>query len=123
MTKQQRADKVFSEWVRRSAANSQGFIRCYCGRIVHWKDADASHFVSRQFLATRYDPRNVSASCRQCNRFKEGNAADHAEQLIKKFGSNIVKELNELKRKPYWGFPYDKVIAEYKEKLKKLDAS
>ena len=120
MTKQAKADKLFSEWVRRSVANEEGFIKCYCGRLVFWKDADASHFVSRQFLATRYYEKNVHPSCRQCNRFKEGNMSDYAEFLIKKYGVGIIKELNELKKKPYWGFPYEKIIEEYGEKLAAL---
>src|SRR3990167_10145550 len=122
MTKQAKADKLFSEWVRRSAADKEGFIRCYCGRIVHWKDADASHFVSRQFLHTRYSEKNVHPSCRKCNRFLEGNKEEYSLFLVKKYGPDIFEELNKDKRTPYWGFPYDKVIAKYKEKLKELGA-
>lgn len=114
MTKQEKADKVFSEWVRQRDANDQGFIKCYCGAYVHWKDADASHFVSRQHLHTRYDERNVHASCRKCNRFLEGNKEDYSLFLIKKYGPEIFKELNENKRKPYWDFPYEKIIEKYK---------
>jgi len=120
MTLQAKADKIFSEFIRQRDADQNGLIKCYCGRLVHWKDADASHFVSRQYLQKRFDEKNVHASCRKCNRFLEGNKEMYSLFLIKKFGPTIFEELNKDKDKPYWGFPYEKIIEEYKIKCKTL---
>lgn len=122
MTLQEKADKIFSEYIRQRDANKDGIIKCCsCGRLVYWKDADASHFVSRQYLHTRYDEKNVFASCRKCNRFEEGRKEEYSLFLIQKFGCGIIEELNKDKHKPYWAFPYEKIIEHYKNKVKELD--
>ena len=81
-----RADKAFSLYIRKSAADKNGVVKCYCGRIVDWKEADASHYVGRRHMGTRYLPLNVHPSCRNCNRFQEGNHHVYALFLMGKYG-------------------------------------
>ena len=52
-----KADRIFSQLVRKSAANEYGgWIKCVtCGSMVGWADADAGHFESRRHNGTRYD--------------------------------------------------------------------
>lgn len=120
-TKQKQADEWFSKYVRLRDADKNGVIRCCaCGRLVAWQDADASHFVSRQYLHTRYNEKNVHASCRQCNRFLEGHKEGYSVFLARKYGKDIFEELYRDKDTPYWGFPYEKIIEEYKQKFKDL---
>lgn len=115
-------DKLFSEFIRRRDADKNGIVKCCsCGKLVDWKESDCSHFVSRQYLWTRYDERNCNASCRKCNRFEEGRKEEYALFLVKKYGVEILEELNSAKWKVYPQFPYAEKILEYEEKLKELE--
>lgn len=119
---QTKLDKIFSVYIRRRDSDKSGNIRCItCTAYVFYKDADACHFVSRQYLKTRYDERNVHAGCRKCNRYEEGRKEDYALFLLNKFGSNIIAELNEGKHNPYIGFKYEEKIEYYKQKVKELE--
>ena len=92
-------DRVFSEYIRRRDADENGLIRCIsCGKIVHWKDADAGHYINRRHNSTRYDEKNVNAQCRSCNRFDEGNIQGYRKGLIAKYGEKAV-ELLEIKKR------------------------
>ena len=119
-TIQKKLDTIFSKYIRQRDADKNGAITCYCGAYLPWEDSDASHFVSRQYLYTRYDERNVHASCRKCNRFLEGNKEAYSVLLVKKYGADIFEELDKNKWIPYPQFPYEQKIEEYKEKLKNL---
>src|SRR3990167_319940 len=114
-TLQRKLDTLFSRFIRQRDADKNGLIRCCaCGVLVPWEDSDNSHFVSRQYLYTRYDERNCHASCRKCNRFLEGNKESYSLFLIRKYGPNIFEELNAKKWLPYPNFPYEEKIKHYK---------
>ena len=114
-TLQRKLDTLFSRFIRQRDADKNGVIRCCaCGVLVPWEDSDNSHFVSRQYLHTRYDERNCHASCRKCNRFLEGNKESYSLFLIKKYGPNIFEELNEKKWLPFPNYPYEAKIEHYK---------
>lgn len=115
-----RLDTVFSKYIRQKYAND-GVVNCVtCGNFEPWKDTDAGHFVSRQYLATRYDERNVFPQCRSCNRFHEGRKDDYSLFLIQEFGVEIIKELTDKKWETTYNFPYEEKIEEYKNKIKDL---
>lgn len=114
-------DKLFSEYIRRKHADKNGVVRCVtCNKIDDWREFDAGHYQSRVYLRTRYDERNVFPQCRADNRFHEGKKDDFALFLIRKFGQDILEELNKEKNKVYWNFPYEAKIEEYNAKLKAL---
>jgi hypothetical protein len=86
-------DKVFSEYIRlRDSEN--GYCKCIsCGKVHHWKEMDAGHFVNRKHMSVRYNEKNVNAQCRACNRFDEGNIPSYSLNLIKIHGQGIIEEL------------------------------
>lgn len=113
-TTQKKLDALFSKFIRQRDADKNGLIKCCaCGVLVPWEDSDCSHFVSRQYLYTRYDERNCHASCRKCNRFLEGNKESYSLFLIRKYGPSIFEELNENKWKPFINFNYEVKIKHY----------
>jgi len=118
-------DKVFSEYIRRSHADKNGYIKCCtCGQKRHWKDnMDNGHFVPRNHTRTRWDERNVAPQCRGCNRFGGGKPDEFAIYLMKKYGNNILQEINQAKHAPYkiYTTEIETMIEDYKEKLKELD--
>lgn len=123
---QSSADRLFSIYIRLRDSDENGYGRCIsCGKIVHWKDADAGHFVNRKHLNLRYDEMNVNLQCRSCNRFDEGNSAGYTQGLIKKYGENIIEVLRVKKSfiKKYSPFDYGVLCEYFKNKIKRIKKS
>lgn len=115
-------DKVFSRWVRMSAAKG-GYCRCVtCGKIDSPENMDAGHFVGRQHMCTRWDERNVQPQCRRCNRFMEGEKDSYAYALVNKYGDGILAELNKAKMSFCRHSTNEllELIEKYKKKLNEL---
>lgn len=113
-------DRIFSEYIRRFHSKD-GVTKCVtCNKMDVWQEMDAGHYISRSHLNTRFDERNVWPQCKSCNRFHEGRKDEYALFLINKYGPDILKDLNQDKWKPVFTFPYDEMIALYKDKLKDI---
>ena len=83
--------KVFSEYVRRSAADRNGMVICFaCGAIKHWKEMNASHLFHGKLDS---DPLNVQPCCVGCNKYKHGNLGAYTANFIKKYGIDVYDEL------------------------------
>lgn len=92
-------DTVFSQWVRRRYATSQGYAVCVtCHKVAPWKELQCGHFVSRVYLATRWDDRNCAVQCYGCNVGRNGNYAEFSAYMLRKFGPGIIDELLARKR-------------------------
>lgn len=105
-------DDVFSLYVRKGA------ISCYtCRRPSN--SLQCGHFVSRQYLATRWEPDNCRPQCWGCNGYGRGQLLDFEEYLKNELGEVRVEELKSmrhrvLKLSPAW---YETEIAKYKQLL------
>jgi len=96
-TVKNKADKIFSEYIRRKNATSFGMCQCVsCGSWHAISECDAGHYISRNHMATRYDERNVHPQCRRCNRFQNGNMSGYSLYMLKHYGETILLELNKL---------------------------
>ena len=84
------ADKVFSLWVR--ARDRKCFT---CGSRDNLQNG---HFISRSYNILRFSEINCNAQCVVCNVFKSGNMPEYAERLMKKYGPEIISQLNKEKR-------------------------
>jgi hypothetical protein len=97
MNLKEKLDRVFSIYIRTKNARHDGFVKCYtCGKVIHWKEADAGHFIRRGYSSVRFDERNVKVQCVECNQFKNGMEESFEEQLRYDLGE---KEFNELVEK------------------------
>ena len=86
-----------SEWVRRRGCDKCGFLKCWtCGKRVHWKRANAGHFIHKKFLD--FDEINIQAQDVYCNLRLHGNLGRFAYQIVKKYG---MKELGRLESLRY----------------------
>lgn len=84
-------DKLLSEVVRRSSADSQGYIKCIsCEIRIHWTQAQCAHFVGRSKMATRFNLLNLAPACSQCNCFDE---VSHLSKWAEKLGEEAVEYL------------------------------
>ena len=113
-------DKVFHEYIRRrDADNNTGNCECVsCGKTIHFSDSDAGHFISRKYLITRYDERNVHAQCRRCNRFEYGRQFEYSIAL----GQELSQELLQTSRSmvKFTDADWQEIFEEFKDKLNEI---
>jgi len=117
-----RADKIFSEYIRRRDSNEEGYgTCCTCGLLIHWTDGDAGHYIRRGINSTRYHEWNVHLQCRNCNRGGERNAS-YAKFLVDKYGKQVLDVLCllEHQNKRWFHWELEELIEKYKDKLEDL---
>ena len=79
--------KIFSEYIRRKYADSDGFVECVCcGVKKHWKLIQASHIVPGRRLGILFEESGVFPCCIGCNVFKNGNYREFDAFIDRKFG-------------------------------------
>lgn len=113
-------DRLTSEVVRRSAADSSGMVKCIsCEIRIHWKNAQCAHFVNRSNSATRFDLRNLAPSCSQCNCFDEDT---HLQKWEQKLGPELAEELRSNGRslRKFMRYELETGIDLMKQKLNQL---
>lgn len=87
-------DRVFSIYIRQKYADDNGMVACYtCGKVMHWKKIQNGHFLSRQYLATRWDENNCRPQCVGCNIYGNGKPLDFEERLKKELGDDFVEKM------------------------------
>jgi hypothetical protein len=107
-------DKVFSIYIRQKFP-----ARCYtCGKTD--TALQCGHFVSRQYLATRWHENNCRPQCIGCNMFGNGKPLDFEERLKSELGETYVEEMKKtrhqvLKLDRHW---YTAEIEKYKSLIK-----
>ncbi len=116
--------KIFSEYIRRSHANTEGYAACYtCHRPYYYKKLHAGHCFSKGgHPATRFDEMNVKPQCVGCNLHKHGNSARFILNLQREYS---VKDIHDLERraksvKKWTQDELCEMIDDYKEKLNSL---
>lgn len=103
-------DTVFSKYIRQKYP-----ARCYtCGKVD--TPLQCGHFVSRQYLATRWDENNCRPQCVGCNIYGNGKPLDFEENLKRELGDQFVEQMKasrhqSLKLDRAW---YEEQIAKYK---------
>lgn len=115
--------KVFSVYIRLRDADSNGIVRCITsGRMVNWKDADAGHFISRRYMATKYDERNVNAQSRHDNRFAAGEQFKHSKAIDIKWGAGTADKLLVKSRtiSKIASFEINELTKHYKKEVERL---
>jgi hypothetical protein len=118
-----RAWEVFSKYIRQRNADESGMVSCIsCGTVKHWKEIDAGHYIAKSLsLALRFDERNVHPQCVACNKWRHGNPSQYALALIRRYGENILEELDRDRRSGE-GFKiyesgYRELFEKYKAKI------
>ncbi len=85
----------------------------------------AGHFIEKSVggLVLYFDEKNVHAQCYQCNINRGGYHSEYYPRMIKKYGQELVDELQHLKRNGYRkisDLEYVNLIEEYQNKLECL---
>ncbi|MBQ0074614.1 MAG: recombination protein NinG [Prevotella sp.] len=91
----EKLDKIFSIYIRlRDAMPHSGYVKCItCGKILHWKESQACHYIGRANMALRFSEVNVHAGCMPCNVFLHGNMLAYRRWMVKQYGEKIVDNL------------------------------
>lgn len=114
--------KLVSEYVRRSNANLDGFCDCVsCGKVYHWKQMDAGHFVGGHKNYNFFDLRNINPQCTYCNRYMHGNLIPYYEFMLEKYGKEVIDELKTYRTVTYTIPQLEEMICEYQNKLRELN--
>jgi hypothetical protein len=111
-------DGVFSKYIRLR----DKCICITCGKRDILSKMDCGHYITRQCRATRWDEKNCACQCQHDNRYLEGVKDVFALKLQKKYGDNILQELNDKKNQifkvsPEW---LEDKINYYKKEIEKL---
>ena len=88
---------LFSEYVRRSEANEQGFVQCVtCKKWLPWKEAQAGHYIHGTLFSI---PEIVHSQCPQCNGFLHGNLINYKEYMLEKYGQKNIDRFEFLAKR------------------------
>ena len=115
-----KADKIFSEYIRRRYTNDNGITECYtCGKKDHWKELQCGHFMSRKHYSTRWNETNCQVQCAGCNVFRYGEQYKFGRNLDIEFGNGTADDLHQLSRQivKYDNNDLIEMIKHYKKKL------
>lgn len=98
--------------------NEMGFVPCIsCGKQDIMGLMDAGHYIPKTYgLSIYFEEKNVHAQCTGCNRFRRGNLTAYAIALRKRYGENILEELDALKHqtRKFSQSDYEELIEKYK---------
>lgn len=121
---EKKLDRVFSEYVRRMNADEGGTVSCVtCGKLMHWKECHASHFVKRQHRATRWDERNVHPQCPRENVYMGGSQDLMALYILNEYGAEALDEVITLGHSvvKHTRADLEEMIALYQSRLAELE--
>ena len=116
-------DKWFSLFIRLRDATNEGMVQCWTsGRVYHYKQIHAGHFMSRRHLATRWCEINVQPQSAADNLFGQGEQYKFGLNLDAKFGEGTSEELQYKARQTVKlsRVDYEEKISYYKDFVEKL---
>lgn len=114
-------DREFSLWLRMSAADDRGIVKCVtCGSLHHWKEITVGHYVSRARVSVRWDARNTGPQCVKCNSYNGGEQFLMRKYLVAKHGEKLVEAMEQwaLMSKTESRESLIEKIADYRERNK-----
>ena len=83
-------DRVFSIYIRQ---RDKGV--CFtCGDKKDWQKQQNGHYIKRSNMSLRYSEVNCHCQCVRCNIFLKGCYPEYSEQLMYKYGVDIISKLN-----------------------------
>jgi hypothetical protein len=119
-----KADKYFSLAVRYRDGKKRGgewYTICItCDKWIPLKQCHAGHFMSRRYIATRWDDDNVNGQCSGCNTFRAGEQYKYSKALELKYGTGTAERLHKQaqKIKKITTQELEDIINEAKEQIK-----
>jgi hypothetical protein len=117
-------DTIFSLYIRLRDSNEFGIVRCFtCWVEKNYKEGmQNGHFMSRQYLSTRFDEQNCQPQCVACNMYHSGEQFKFGLGLEYKYGNGTAKKLLQKSRQPFKmsKHEYEEKISYYKSLVENL---
>ena len=116
-------DKWFSLYIRLRDATPEGMVQCFTsGRVYHYKQIHAGHFMSRKHLSTRWCEMNVQPQSPKDNLFGQGEQWQFGLKLDAKYGIGTAEELQYKAKQTIKmsRIDYEEEIRYYKANVKNL---
>lgn len=117
-----------SKYNRLKLADGNGYVACVsCGKVDHYKNMDAGHFIPKKKGKTVYFlPENIWPQCTGCNRPYSSSDAERVKiaytlWMVKTFGQDEVERLQKLSREIAHTQELDHWNDFYTKKLKELN--
>ena len=117
-------DRIFAEFIRRRHADEGGTVSCVtCGKLMHFTECHAGHFIKRQHRATRWRETNVHPQCPGDNVFRGGLQDEYARFIVQTYGLGEFHDLMESKHKvtKFTRDDLEGMISDFGGRLKALD--
>ena len=73
---------------------------CTCGKEIEFEYLQAGHWLPRRHNSVLFDERNCHAQCFSCNIGKKGNPVKYFHFMEKKYGREVMEELERLDTEP-----------------------
>ena len=120
-----KAWRKFSEYIRRIHSDNDGNVVCVtCGKLMHWKDSQAGHFVGSRNNTVLLREDLVHPQCAGCNVFLHGNQGKYVIFMMETYNltrRKIDSLLNlRHKTKRMTKADWEDEVVKWTEKLNKL---
>ena len=116
--------KLVSEYIRRSHADSNGYVACYtCGHTRLWNDTmQAGHAIGGRRNSVLFDLELLRPQCRACNCWRQGEQYIFAKKLDEEHYPGWFEErLDESRKtKKYYDSDYEDMIESIQGMLEEL---
>jgi hypothetical protein len=90
--------KDLQKAIRMEAADKNGLVVCVtCGKIQHYKQMHAGHFIPGRRMAMLFVEENVHPQCNHCNTFLSGNVTEYERFIVSNYGVDVLESLRKLR--------------------------
>jgi hypothetical protein len=87
---------LWSIHIRLKYADWKENVQCFtCGKTLHWRQSHAGHY---HHGVLDYDELNIHPQCAGCNTYRAGRLDQYALNLIRKYGADVLEELDRRKK-------------------------
>ena len=123
-----KADNLASKYIRQKFADSSGNVTCItCGKVDHYKNMHAAHYIERAAKNTRWLEENLHPACPSCNVYrKEFHKREYTLYLSDMYGREKIDELKTLGRQVLSGSQVrqlaEEAIAYFSDQLQALQS-
>jgi len=120
-----KAWQVFSKYIRLRDTCKLG-TECYtCGKYYPINRMQAGHYLAGHRAIHMFNEINVHAQCPACNIYKHGDPITYREHLVRDYGEDIVKVLEEHRNdfKQWKVYELEEMYQKYKSKLTEYEGT